>query len=129
MCAVFPANAVDTVLMYNGPQFFNELSEERYHDVNSFLDIVNLPESNSRVPLWRRAYISGELQCKDSKPENNDDLSKLMGVFMHADTYEKGLDACGAAFQKALYSSIDPIKAPACSTSRSCNIKYLYTFT
>lgn len=116
--AVYPANAVDTALLYNGPEFFNELTEETAAHVNSFLDIVKLPESNSRVPLWRRAYLSGELECKATKP-TDDKLSKLSGIYSDDETFSKGLDACGAKFQKAVYSSTDSITAPACSTSES----------
>lgn len=108
---------MDTVLLYKGPQFFNELSNENYLNVHSFLDILKLPQSDSRLPLWRQAYLSGELKCMDTKPASNlSRTGRLLGIYMREDTFEKGIAACGMEFHAAFYANSDPLGVPECST-------------
>lgn len=113
----FPANAVDTVLLYNGPTFFGELSEDSYPKVNSFLDIVKLPEFNSKIPLWRRAYINQELECRDTEPTGQlQGAARSFGLHIAADTYGKTLSACGNEFPSAFFGIEDVLEPPSCTT-------------
>lgn len=114
---VFPANAVDTVVMHKGPLFFNELSEAEDLGVHSFVDIVGLPKSDSRLPLWRRAYLSGELECKNTKPTGeNSWAGKILGIHISSETYVEGFKACAVEFMVALFAESDPIAIPECTT-------------
>lgn len=120
--SVYPAEAVDTTLLYSGPRFINQLTEETYPQVQSIMDILRLPESNLALPLWRRSYLSGELECRDSKPAAGpEDIGKVYGIYMGTigETLRAASPVCGKEFAFAFFTPNDVLEPPKCTTGIS----------
>lgn len=114
----FPAEGADTVLTYSGPIFFHELDDEEYDSVTSFIDILHLPESNTHLPRWREAYLTGELVCpwKNINDENRLNMSKRVGLHLTEEIRNDIFAKCGKVLGSLFFFGIDALEKPECST-------------
>lgn len=107
--AYYPADAIK-VSALKGPSFFGELSDEEFHSIQSFTD---LPVGTATAfPIWREAYLSGDLECDDStieggaleqNNESRDDMIKDLE------------EACGEETATILVSQVNDKEDMDCS--------------
>lgn len=113
----YPSGAVDNVLVYSGPLFSREFPKDTYDRTHSFLDILALPETKSRIPRWREAYLFGDLVCKITDEMDGTVLAKA-GIVVGQATIFKIIATCGLPMIKAIMSDADVVIKPKCSTGK-----------
>lgn len=116
----YPGKAVDDVAIYSGPLFSNVLEGKTYNTVNSFMDIMALPQTSTAIPSWRLAYLSGELVCRDGNDKEEEEVSitRFSGLLLGREGVGKMMAVCGEELGTAFISLVDVLEKPACSTGK-----------
>lgn len=115
ICVDFPDKAVESTVVHSGPVFNHVLEGETHENVNSFMDILKLPETNTAVPAWRMAYLSGEVSCIEKEVEE-DNLFNAAALSLGRNGVFQMYTVCGKELGDALMSFLDVFEKPACST-------------
>lgn len=111
----YPAKAVESTGIHSGPVFPGVLEGETYNNVNSFLDILELPGTNTAIPGWRMAYLSREMVC-EPKEADEDNLLNAAALSLGRNGIIQMYTVCGMELGDALMSFLDVFEKPACST-------------
>lgn len=111
----YPDKAVNSIATYSGPLFSNVLEGDTYDTVTSFMDILALPETNTAISGWRRAYLSGELVCEEEELQE-ENQSKISSLILGRTGIEDMIAVCGDDLGYAFLFQVDVLKKPTCST-------------
>lgn len=118
ICSVpdYPANGADSLITHSGPKYFHEIDPKMYSSLNSFVDLLVLPETDSHLPKWREAYLTGQLQCHEEKPTYElNTYQRVLGLYLDEARQGQIIDACGTAFGEAFFGVVDTAEPPTCS--------------
>lgn len=115
LCSDYPAEGADGLITHSGPKYFDEIYPEAY-SMNSFADILALPETDSQLPKWREAYLTGHLKCQEEKPNYElDTRQRVIGLYLDEYQQQKIIAACGEEFGAAFFGVVDTAEPPICS--------------
>ena len=92
----YPATGTESLLHCSGPRYFGTALPRAY---TSFLEIANASAEGTQIPMWRQAYLSGELRCE---PTGYDSVG--FATRRSRSLEEQLAETCGKAVGKILYT-------------------------